>query len=411
MVPSRLPMSLALVFALAAAAPACTEEDSTLEKHSSVQSALGGLPFGLTIDHEYRRLVIESQFTGSDGNPIRFKLYELVGRQDGYLIFVNGRAEFIEKYDALFTSLHEFPLDVAPADQTMADLRLSFATLDNAGQGESIEGRTPGHIESFDAFVDDLRKLVTLVRFLQGGRRPIYLASHSMGGLISARFVQQYPELVDGLLLSSPMLVMRDVPGLPEPALRFVAHFYAVMSGMPRLCTVPPGLDQETVAGVALCAGGLLEDSMPGCQHCFNTADGCGVAEVQGLQAAFAYMQSIADQGCPASTFACPAPYLSTDDDYCDYAQIHALAGPEPTFGWLNAAFAGMDAFYAAPPVATRTLILANPDDVIVGPSGFSCEHFAGDCDVIEFPGMGHELLTAADRMAPIATIREFFGY
>mgnify|MGYP001813936990 CR=1 FL=1 len=51
------------------------------------------------------------------------------------------------------------------------------------------------------------------------------------------------------------------------------------------------------------------------------------------------------------------------------------------------------------------------PDDVIVGPSGFSCNHFAGDCTVVEFPGMGHELLTATNRATTISAIREFFGY
>lgn len=361
----------------------------------------------LSLDPQFGRVVIEGRFGASDGSSNRFKWYEHIGRDDAYVIFLNGRSEFVEKYDFLFTSLREFP-ETLSDEQTLADLPVSVITLDHAGQGESVQGRTAGHIDDFDTFVEDLRLLISTIRKFEDARKPIYIVSHSMGGLVAARFAQQYPEYVDGLVFESPLFDIRPVEGLPPGALQGVAAFYARAVGLPKLCTAPQGIDQQTLVSVALCASGNLEAQLPGCQMCFNAEDGCGVPEVQGLQQAFAYLQSIGDDGCPLPNFQCPAPFLTTDPDACEYSQTHPLAGPEATFGWLDAAFTAIDELQSADPIQAPTLILSNPDDVIVDPTAHTCDAFAGACTVMEFPGQGHELYTGLQNAQAIEATQDF---
>lgn len=222
----RSPWILASLFAVVSlGSTACTLEpvEGPEEEMAVIETCLGdGESYTFSLDWEYKRWVIEGTFTGADGEPTRFKVYNRWGKKHGFVVFLNGRAGFIEKYDAMFTSLHEFPVDLAPADQTLADLRLTFGTLDHAGQGVS-GARTRGDIDDFNIFVEDVDKLVNIVNRFNWHDKPVHLVAHSMGGLIAARYAQTHPDKVDGLVLASPMLVMREIPGLPEQALQFVA--------------------------------------------------------------------------------------------------------------------------------------------------------------------------------------------
>ena len=77
---------------------------------------------------------------------------------------------------------------------------------DHRGHGRS--GGRRGHVLNFGQYLSDLR----LVAELAGKDRPegmkLFLLGHSMGGLIAIFFAQRYPELVDGVIASSPALGM-----------------------------------------------------------------------------------------------------------------------------------------------------------------------------------------------------------
>ncbi len=77
---------------------------------------------------------------------------------------------------------------------------------DLRGHGQS-EGKR-GHVLNFFQYLSDLRVMVDLA----GKHRPaglkLFLLGHSMGGLIAIYFAQRFPELIDGVIASSPALGM-----------------------------------------------------------------------------------------------------------------------------------------------------------------------------------------------------------
>lgn len=69
---------------------------------------------------------------------------------------------------------------------------------DLPGQGENIPTKR-GHIRSFQQYLDTVK---TWVNHAKSYELPIFLFGHSMGGLISIRFVQTMNIPLDGVILS-----------------------------------------------------------------------------------------------------------------------------------------------------------------------------------------------------------------
>jgi alpha-beta hydrolase superfamily lysophospholipase len=65
-----------------------------------------------------------------------------------------------------------------------------------------------GHIQRFQEYLDDMTALIGRVR-KRFPAVPLFLLGHSFGGLIAIRFAQVYPDMVKGVILSSPALGMR----------------------------------------------------------------------------------------------------------------------------------------------------------------------------------------------------------
>lgn len=81
--------------------------------------------------------------------------------------------------------------------------------VDHRGHGRSFRANANPyvvHADRFEDYVEDLRHLTeTLVR-PAAGELPLYLYCHSMGGCVGARLIEEYPELFQKAVLSSPML-------------------------------------------------------------------------------------------------------------------------------------------------------------------------------------------------------------
>lgn len=80
-------------------------------------------------------------------------------------------------------------------------------TFDHRGHGESAGARA--HVERFDYFVDDLRRLMQQAQ-AEHPALPIFLIGHSMGGLIATRYALRYQDSLAGLVLSAPALQIGD---------------------------------------------------------------------------------------------------------------------------------------------------------------------------------------------------------
>jgi len=102
------------------------------------------------------------------------------------LVFVNGRAEYTDKYH------HLIPLFARSWDILM---------IDHYGQGRSEGVRA--HATDFDT--QQVCDLKTVIESLIRADMPVIVIGHSMGGFISTRLAQLHPDVIDVLVASSPM--------------------------------------------------------------------------------------------------------------------------------------------------------------------------------------------------------------
>jgi alpha-beta hydrolase superfamily lysophospholipase len=379
----------------------------------------------LKYDRVYHRVIGECTITGSDALPLRFKVYT-APRTKAVVLYLEGRAEFIEMYDVLFTSLHAYPVGAVPASQTLADMPITFVSMDLAGQGRDEGGRLEGHIDSYEHFVADVDIVVKEIRKFT--RVPIYLLGHSMGGLVAARYAEEHPTSVAGLALSSPMWGLK-VPAPFTPAqVAQVAAAYATPPpyglGMANRCALPAQHSLATLGAIPQC----LANST--CAACFQNPASSPVCGMLGMDwaamgAAWLWLNSSASIGCPPTNdptsvaakcaFPPTAYYngLTKDVAYCTWEESSADKVGSGTFGWFNESFKAMAANQASlAQLTVPVLVLSSVIDPVVDPAAHvsTCAGLA-DCQLVSYPQslmMFHALLLETTRDLPIAEIRNF---
>jgi lysophospholipase len=159
-------------------------------------------------------------FEGQAGVRIAYAKYE-VGSEQGALVILPGKSESFLKYAEL-----------------IYDLRgsgYSLYLMDHRGMGfsEALLSDDPGkvYVESFDHYVQDLRTFIDQVVDTRPHARHVILG-HSMGGTVALLFLERYPEVFDGAILSAPLLQIVTDP-LPEPVAQAMSEF-AVLIGLGR---------------------------------------------------------------------------------------------------------------------------------------------------------------------------------
>ena len=136
----------------------------------------------------------QAPFTARDG--LNLALYDwplpMRARPRGVVLIVHGLGEHAWRYTDLAHQLNDWGFSVRAYDQR--------------GHGDS--GGSPGALPDEDALVDDLHEVVEDTRRHIADRWncPLILLGHSMGGLVSAAFVQRSLAPIDLLVLSSPAL-------------------------------------------------------------------------------------------------------------------------------------------------------------------------------------------------------------
>jgi alpha-beta hydrolase superfamily lysophospholipase len=97
---------------------------------------------------------------------------------------------------------HGYGEHIARYDQTAQDLArggFSVRGIDFRGHGQSAGTR--GYCNRFDDYIDDLEGEVTRAR---GEGLPLFVLGHSFGALVASHFVLRFPDLLTGLVLTSP---------------------------------------------------------------------------------------------------------------------------------------------------------------------------------------------------------------
>lgn len=140
------------------------------------------------------------------------------------IVMVNGRVESAWKYQELFYHFFKLGYDIY--------------SFDHRGQGLSdriAEDQQIGHVRSFSHYVEDMATLVDYFKLEKYEKR--YLLAHSMGGAISTRYLQVYPNhSFDKVVLSAPMFGVNMSPIL-KPIAPYWAYINSLFSSKPKYLT------------------------------------------------------------------------------------------------------------------------------------------------------------------------------
>ena len=112
-------------------------------------------------------------------------------------MILNGRSEFIEKYQGVVQELLDRDFDV-----------LAF---DWRGQGLSdrlLPDPNKGHVEAYEDYLNDVERVVDLA-IERSFPSPLIMLAHSMGGQIGLRFMHARPELFAGAAMTAPMVRLK----------------------------------------------------------------------------------------------------------------------------------------------------------------------------------------------------------
>lgn len=165
------------------------------------------------------RKVSESSFYGTEGR-IFYRCWHPEDDPVAIALIVHGYAEHGGRYDHVARALNEIGIVVYAED--------------HIGHGRSDGERAL--ITDFEHVVDDLHTLASIARDRYPGL-PVALIGHSMGGLLSARFAQRWPDTVAGVVFCGAVIGdwdwAREV--LAEPELPHVPFDPAALSRDPEV--------------------------------------------------------------------------------------------------------------------------------------------------------------------------------
>ena len=173
-----------------------------------------------TMQSEVEPFLAARRETGFDervqGQPIYYEHYR-ADSPKGVVVLSHGFTESITKF----------------AEPVFYLLQAGYEVwgLDHRGHGRSFRANDNPfvvHVERFGDYVEDLRHLTERLVRPAAGKLPVYLLCHSMGGCIGALTLEQYPELFDKAVLSSPMLGL-SFGSIPL----WVASLAAALKGIP----------------------------------------------------------------------------------------------------------------------------------------------------------------------------------
>ena len=137
--------------------------------------------------------------TAPDGTRIRVGHWPAPpGPSAGRVLLLQGRTEFLEKYDETIADLHRRSFEVW--------------AFDWRGQGLSdrlLANRHKGHIDRFETYLQDLQWFCERVVPPAAPGVPTIVLAHSMGGHIALRALMEGRLRADRAVLSAPMI---DLP-------------------------------------------------------------------------------------------------------------------------------------------------------------------------------------------------------
>ncbi|MCB1308440.1 MAG: lysophospholipase [Leptospiraceae bacterium] len=180
------------------------------------------------------------EIIAADRTRLRGTLHA-AGRPKALLIWLHGFAEHRARYAEMARWFNEN--------------KISIITMDFRGHGQSDGKR--GYIDSFHDYLDDVDALFDYVA-ANFQRLPILLGSHSNGGLIAARYIEDrhYTIRIRGLVFTAPFMRV----GVPVPAWK--DKMARILGGIIPGLSVPSGIDPVLISHDANMVRGYRDDPM-----------------------------------------------------------------------------------------------------------------------------------------------------
>lgn len=160
---------------------------------------------------------IQSGVVERNGIDIYYEYFSEINNL-GTIILIHGYNEFNRKYYELVYYFMQLGFDVV--------------TYDSRGHGNSklYSEEILIDIKNFNDYIHDLDQLLDYLEYQHDLKKPLYLFGHSMGGAVALAMSHDYPTRFNGLILSSPMLMIDTYP-FP----RSMAHLISQLAIIPSI--------------------------------------------------------------------------------------------------------------------------------------------------------------------------------
>ena len=123
----------------------------------------------------------------------------------GTVLIVPGSTENADKFAEVIHSLLRRGLSVVAYDQRGHG---------RSGRAEGLDGLSLTHVKDFDEYVRDMD--VVRREVLSGMPRPWRVFCHSMGGAVTALYLERHPGVFDRAAMCAPMIAP-NLSGMPKP--------------------------------------------------------------------------------------------------------------------------------------------------------------------------------------------------
>lgn len=156
------------------------------------------------------KCVHSGDFLSFDGTRIHY-YYAIPENRRGNILMLHGFCEFWGKYHETARYFYE------------AGYGIFFPEQRGHGLSERlVREKDLVHVNTFDCYAEDVREFIRQVVSHLGGELPVDIFSHSMGGAVSALFLEKYPGCIRRAILSAPMIRLKT-GGIPQPVLDAMA--------------------------------------------------------------------------------------------------------------------------------------------------------------------------------------------
>ena len=141
---------------------------------------------------------------GDGGVPLFASRFD-ADQARGTVLIVHGFTENADKFAEVIHSLLRRGLSVVAYDQRGHG---------RSGRAEGLDGLSLTHVKDFDEYVRDMD--VVRREVLSGMPRPWRVFCHSMGGAVTALYLERHPGVFDRAAMCAPMIAP-NLSGMPKP--------------------------------------------------------------------------------------------------------------------------------------------------------------------------------------------------